>query len=126
MLKPVALSLSLLFLGLAIFWPAVEEGMKGCPAGFKSGQIPSWHAPVQGHSQEATSKFIFKEGTIWTGSADEPKYAEAFGVDEFGRIVSVGSLDEVSDTASDDACFIGLEGAFVVPGFTDSHVHLLL
>lgn len=68
-------------------------------------------------------KDIYYNGTIFTGDAAD---ADAMSV-EMGRITAVGSLEEI------DACnhegteirYHDLNGRFVVPGFNDSHMHLL-
>ena len=65
---------------------------------------------------------IFLNGTIYTGNPDRP-VAEAVVV--FGnRIVLVGP--EVNARAyAGEAEIIDLNGAFMYPGFTDAHAHLL-
>lgn len=68
---------------------------------------------------------IYYNGVIYTGTGLE---AEAMAVED-GRISGVGSLSDVeiqSDTKcqADTVCH-NLEGRFVVPGFNDSHMHLL-
>jgi hypothetical protein len=48
------------------------------------------------------------------------------GVDASGRLVRVGSLEEVLSDAEEHATHVGLDGRFVVPGMIDAHVHLFL
>lgn len=68
-------------------------------------------------------KEIYYHGTIFTGDDGE---AEAMAV-EHGRITAVGSMEEVTAQGTGDAEVIyhDLKGRFVVPGFNDSHMHLL-
>lgn len=42
-----------------------------------------------------------------------------------GRIVCTGSDEEILDRAGGEAEVIALEGAFVYPGFADTHLHIL-
>ena len=62
---------------------------------------------------------IYYNGVIDTGTGLD---AEAMAVED-GRIAAVGSLRDVNH--SEDTVFHDLEGRFVVPGFNDSHMHLL-
>lgn len=62
-------------------------------------------------------------GKIWTGDPRQPA-AEALAV-RGDRIAHVGSDAEVRALAGPRTRVIGLEGRRVVPGFIDSHVHLL-
>ena len=66
---------------------------------------------------------VFVGGVVHTGvDGDDP--AEAVSVLD-GRIVQIGSENEIRPTAGRDTQIIDLEGAHLYPGFTDSHVHLL-
>src|SRR5690606_37123212 len=49
--------------------------------------------------------------------------AEAVAVRD-GRIVAVGTDAEILDLAGEETRIVELDGAFVYPGFTDSHMHL--
>lgn len=64
---------------------------------------------------------LFWGATVFTGDAAAPT-AKAFAVQE-GRFIAVGSREEVravvGDLPGED-----LHGAFVLPGFTEAHVHL--
>lgn len=71
-------------------------------------------------------KEIYYNGIIYTGNGFN---AEAMAV-ENGRITAVGKLSEVEmacrDSIQKSAIFRrNLNGSFVVPGFNDSHMHLL-
>ena len=61
-------------------------------------------------------------GRIWTGNAGQPE-AEALAI-AGDRIVAVGTTADVRARAG-TAETIDLGGRFVVPGFTDAHVHFL-
>ena len=61
-------------------------------------------------------------GRVWTGNPAQPE-AEALAVNG-DRIVAVGSTAEIRSLAGTTTP-IDLGGRFVVPGFTDAHVHFL-
>jgi predicted amidohydrolase YtcJ len=61
-------------------------------------------------------------GRVWTGNASQPA-AEAVAI-AGERIVAVGGTDDIRARAG-GAETIDLSGAFVVPGFIDSHIHFL-
>ncbi len=63
---------------------------------------------------------ILHHGVVWTGDADHPR-AQAVAVRD-GRIVAVGD-EAVLAMAGPGTRVLDLEGAFVVPGFYDTHVH---
>lgn len=58
---------------------------------------------------------------IWTGDAERPR-ANAIGV-AGGRIVAVGSEEEVRRAVGPDADVESVDGRFIVPGFIDTHTH---
>lgn len=68
-------------------------------------------------------KDIYYNGTIFTGEAAD---AETMSVEE-GRITAVGSFEEIDACGHEgtEARYHDLNGRFVVPGFNDSHMHLL-
>lgn len=70
-----------------------------------------------------TSDMIITNARIWTGNTDQP-FAEAMAVSG-DTIVVIGSNREVMKHKSGSGTVIDLGGRFVVPGFIDSHVHLL-
>ena len=55
---------------------------------------------------------------------DAPRYAEALLVKD-GRIAAVGALEEVRQAAGPGATRIDLAGSTLMPGFIDSHGHLV-
>ena len=61
-------------------------------------------------------------GRVWTGNPSQPA-AEAIAIGG-DRIIAVGTTEQVRAQAG-AAQTIDLAGAFLVPGFIDSHVHFL-
>ncbi len=72
--------------------------------------------------QGSTSDLILHGGRVWTGDASRP-FAAAVAV-RGGRIVAVGSDDEILRLRRADMRVVDLGGRLVVPGFIDSHVHI--
>lgn len=68
-------------------------------------------------------KIIYYNGRIFTMEKSMPN-AEAVAIRD-GIIVRVGSTEEIMKLADDDTELFDLEGKTVVPGFCDSHMHML-
>ena len=66
---------------------------------------------------------VFLNGVVWTVNPNQPK-AEALAI-KGNRILKVGSSSEMERVTGDSTKVINLEGAFVLPGFIDSHTHFL-
>ncbi len=66
---------------------------------------------------------IIHNAEIWTGNEAQP-YAEAMAI-RADTILAVGSGAEIMRLVGEGTTTTDLAGAFVIPGFTDSHVHLL-
>jgi predicted amidohydrolase YtcJ len=66
---------------------------------------------------------VLWNGKIWTVNKDQPE-AEALAV-WHGRIVAVGKNDDIKPLVGAGTKVVDLKGRRVVPGFYDSHVHLL-
>ena len=66
---------------------------------------------------------VFLNGTIYTG-VDESPVVEAVVV-EGNRITFTGSVLEAKNIAGEGAVIVNLDGAYMYPGFTDAHAHLL-
>jgi len=64
---------------------------------------------------------IFVNGDIYTQAT--PARAQALAVSN-GRIVGVGSNDEIRKLKGSKTTVVDLRGHFVMPGFNDAHVHL--
>jgi predicted amidohydrolase YtcJ len=73
----------------------------------------------QGEAPDA----IFFGGTVYTG-VDGAATVEAVSVKD-GRILAVGATDALLKAAQTSTELHDLEGAFLYPGFTDAHMHLL-
>ncbi len=71
------------------------------------------------------SVLLYMNGNIITMDAAQPR-AQAMAIDEAsGRILAVGSNDEVRRSGGLHASIIDLRGRTVLPGFIDAHIHLL-
>ena len=66
---------------------------------------------------------LIRNGAVWTGNPSQPS-AEAIGIRD-GRIVAVGTLDEVRGILDREATVIDAAGRTVLPGFIDAHNHYL-
>ena len=64
---------------------------------------------------------IFVHGDIYTQA--KPVRAQALAVRD-GRIVAIGSDDEIRKLAGGQTKVVDLGGHFVMPGFNDAHLHL--
>ena len=65
---------------------------------------------------------ILINATCFTQNGKQP-VVEALAIEQ-GKIVAVGSNDEVLSIPTPHQDVIDLHGLFVLPGFTDSHIHL--
>lgn len=74
-------------------------------------------------AQAAVVTLAVVNAHIWTGDAQRP-WADALAVSD-DRITVVGSSAEIRKLAPSTARIIDANGAMVVPGFTDAHVHFL-
>ena len=71
------------------------------------------------------SIILYLNGTIYTMDAMQPR-AQAMAIDTVsGRILAVGDNDEVRRVGDRHAELVDLRGKTVLPGFIDSHIHLL-
>jgi hypothetical protein len=78
---------------------------------------------VRAADRAGPADLILVNGKLWTVDATRPE-AEALAVAN-GRILAVGPSAEVRRLAGPSTRTIDLRGRRVVPGFYDSHVHLL-
>jgi predicted amidohydrolase YtcJ len=91
-------------------------GLGGLGTGFAAADPKDASGPV-------AAELILVNGKIWTVAKDHPE-AEALAVWR-DRILAVGSNTEVRRLADARTRVIDLKGRRVLPGFHDSHVHLL-
>jgi predicted amidohydrolase YtcJ len=68
------------------------------------------------------ARLILKNGNILTMAASERARAVAVGRD--GRIIAVGSDDQVTNLANAETEVINLWGQTLIPGFFDCHLHI--
>jgi predicted amidohydrolase YtcJ len=66
---------------------------------------------------------VFVNGIVWTGE-EKPARAEALAIRN-NTIVAVGRTADIQGLAGKGTDVVDLKGRFVVPGFTDAHVHLV-
>ena len=67
---------------------------------------------------------IIQNSIIWTGNSDMP-IAEAIAI-KSDTIIAVGSTSEIREFIGRSTQIIDTDKKFIVPGFIDSHVHLLM
>ncbi|TMC19614.1 MAG: amidohydrolase, partial [Chloroflexi bacterium] len=68
---------------------------------------------------------LYLNGKLYTMDATQPR-AQAMAIDSTsGRIVAVGTNDEVRRVGGRSPELIDLHGKTVLPGFIDAHFHLL-
>jgi len=81
---------------------------------------------TRGHTNwkgEATEAVIFVNGNLITMDSHRPR-AQAIAIRD-GTIIGVGNNEEMLSVAEQNAKVIDLDGKTVLPGFADSHVHLI-
>lgn len=94
-----------------------QPGTRGCMLGLVALALG---VPLGAQQPNATAQ-VLVNARIWTGDSARP-WAEAVAV-HGGRVVAVGSRDEVLDAAGRAARIEDLGGRFVTPGFIDTHTH---
>jgi predicted amidohydrolase YtcJ len=71
------------------------------------------------------STMLFLNSNIYTMEVGQPR-AQAMAIDgASGLIVAIGSNDEVRRAATQHSELVDLRGKTVIPGFIDSHIHLI-
>ena len=85
--------------------------------------IVAWgaFAPVTAQQVANERVSVLVNARLWTGDSAAP-WAEAIAL-RGGRILAVGSEDEVLAAVGMDVDRMDLTGAFVTPGFIDGHTH---
>ncbi|KAL3814746.1 hypothetical protein ACJIZ3_016014 [Penstemon smallii] len=74
------------------------------------------------HGEEVADLLVMN-ATIYTSDAILP-FADSMAI-RSGRIIRIGNYSSVQDLAGPETTTLNLEGKVVVPGFIDSHVHLI-
>ncbi len=91
--------------------------------GLAAGGLSACAPPLADAAQESDAPdVVYHNGKVFTGN-EAFDLAEAVAVKN-GRIVAVGSDDEVLGTASGATRRVDLEGHTMLPGFFDNHVHV--
>jgi len=67
---------------------------------------------------------LLHNGKIYTVNGEQP-WASALVIDEEGSIVAIGDDDDVAEYVDDETEVVDLEGRLVLPGFQDTHAHVL-
>jgi predicted amidohydrolase YtcJ len=80
-------------------------------------------SPAAGPADRPAASLVLVGGKVWTGEKDSP---EAQGIAVWrDRILRVGTDAEVRALAGPGTQVLDVHGRRVVPGFNDSHVHVL-
>ncbi len=86
--------------------------------------------PPRPQDPERPPDWILTNATVWAGGPNSP--GDASGLEggalalRDGKILAVGPEDEVRNLKGRDTALFPMEGRFVMPGFVDAHVHLLV
>lgn len=67
--------------------------------------------------------FVLTNTTVYTADSENSVY-KAVAVKE-GKILAVGSADDISEYIGEKTTIMDLEGAFVYPGFVEGHAHIM-
>ena len=70
------------------------------------------------------STTLLHNGKIYTVNAAQP-WASAMVIDEDGSIAAIGSAEDVAEYVDEETEKVDLEGRLVLPGFQDTHAHVL-
>ena len=74
------------------------------------------------NTQQTLADAVYTNGAIYTVSEDQP-WAESMAVKD-GRILSIGSKDDVLALIGESTEVVDLGGRMVMPGIHDAHAHL--
>ena len=72
-------------------------------------------------SAQQTADTVYTNGQVYTVDEKRP-WAEAVAIKD-GKFVAVGSNDEIVGLKGEETEVIDLDGAFVMPGLFDTHIH---
>ncbi len=106
---------------LLLFWPE-EATMRGVLIAVLS-LVFSLAASCAVPSKKDVVDLVFLNGSVWTVNPDQP-WAEAVAV-EGEKIFKVDTSSVIKGFIGEKTEVIDLEGAFLLPGFIDSHTHFL-
>ena len=100
---------------------ALAAVLAGCGGG--GATTPTSDRAGAGAGAGAGAVTVVLNAEIYTVDARRP-WVEAFAFDAGGVIVAVGGEAEVLGAAGEAAVVLDLDGAMVLPGFQDPHVHV--
>ena len=80
-------------------------------------------SPAPAAGAGAGSITVVVNAKVYTLDAAQP-WAESFAYDTSGRIIAVGTTDQVAGAAGDSPTIINAGGNMVLPGFQDTHLHV--
>ncbi len=96
-----------------------------CPAGMRC--LLLFAIFVMGCSKPGpepeSASLVITGARVWTGNPDQP-WAEAVAT-RGENIMAVGSAADIGSLIGDDTEVIAADGGMLVPGFIDTHVHLM-
>ena len=69
------------------------------------------------------AELLITNALIWSGNENQP-YANSMAIKN-GKIVAIGEIEDLKSFMNTETRSIDLKENFVVPGFIDSHVHLM-
>jgi predicted amidohydrolase YtcJ len=79
-------------------------------------------AATVSHSDQTPADLVLLHAKIWTGDPGKPE-AQALAA-RGGRIVALGSDDEIAKLKGTETAVVNAAGRRVVPGFIDAHTHM--
>ena len=79
--------------------------------------------PAIGQNQSSEADAVYKNGFIYTMDSVRSR-AEAFAVRD-GKILKVGTNDDMKAVAGKDTRVVELKGKMVMPGLVDTHIHAM-
>ena len=74
-----------------------------------------------GCAGERTADVVYTNGKIYTVNEPQP-WAEAVAIKD-GKFIAVGTAADVEAVKGERTKVVDLGGKFVMPGFTDAHLH---
>lgn len=106
---------------LAAFLVVAATSLTACSEKERDQHAQAGRPVVPSVQGEALADAIYINGFVYTVNPEQPT-AEALAVKE-GRIVLVGSDEEVQSLASEQTRVVDLKGRMLMPGIHDMHVH---
>ena len=73
---------------------------------------------------DESATLLLHNATIYTVNPQQP-WVSAMVIDEGGSIVAIGDDEDVAEYVDDQTETVDLEGRLVLPGFQDTHAHVL-